>query len=112
MDKNEFLELYTNYKPSDRTFDTKAWNDALAEWKKYSDLIKDANGFPFDRWIKNDAGYLPDFLDVKEQKFGHARIGNYTQVMIYKYTGKDKNRLNKIYNGYKNKGEYFRNFRK
>lgn len=107
MDKNEFLELYKNYKPSDRTFDTNEWNDALAEWKKYFDLIIDANGFPFDRWIKNDAGYLPDFLDVKEQKFGHARIGNYTQVMIYKYTGKDKNRLNKIYNGYKNKGEYF-----
>ena len=83
MNQEDFKKLYEKFTPTVRSFSTEEWDKALADWASYRKLIPD--GLPIGRWLKNDVdGYLPDFLDTKEQKFGHARIGNYDQVMIYK----------------------------
>ena len=103
MNQEEFRKLYEKFSPTERSFSEKNWNEALEDWKPYRELIQSPDGLPIDRWLKNDGqGYLPDFLDTKEQKFGHARIGNYDQVMIYQYTGKDSDRKNKYIDFYKN----------
>ena len=102
MNQEEFRKLYDKFTPSNRSFSVKEWDDALTAWRKYRELIESPDGLPIDRWLKNDEqGYLPDFLDTKEQKFGHARIGNYDQVMIYKFTGKKDERENKYIDFYK-----------
>ena len=100
MNQEDFKKLYEKFTPTVRSFSTEEWEKALADWASYRKLIPD--GLPIGRWLKNDVdGYLPDFLDTKEQKFGHARIGNYDQVMIYKFTGKKDERENKYIDFYK-----------
>lgn len=100
MNQEDFKKLYEKFTPTVRSFSTEEWDKALADWASYRKLIPD--GLPIGRWLKNDVdGYLPDFLDTKEQKFGHARIGNYDQVMIYKFTGKKDERENKYIDFYK-----------
>lgn len=90
------------------SFTEDEWNDAVEKWEGYrKDIISD-NGLPIDRWLKNDDGYLPDFLDTKEKRFGHARIGNYKQVMIYKHTGAGEH-CDKYYNNTKNKNKWLDN---
>ena len=102
MNEQEFKKLYENFKSTERFFNEIEWDDAINKWKNYRELIQQNEGLPIERWLKNDqAGYLPDFLDTKEQKFGHARIGNYEQVMIYLYTGKDAKRNGKYRDVYK-----------
>lgn len=91
MNKEEFTKLYDKFTGTEYSFSEDEWNKAIEDWKRYRELIEREDGLPIDRWLKNDdKGYLPDFLDTKEQKFGHARIGNYDQVMIYQFTGKKK----------------------
>lgn len=95
MDEQSFKEMYGSFnEKSERGyFDKNDWDEALKNWKVYYNEIISDEGLELGRWIYNDqGGYLPNFLDTKEQKFGHARIGNYDQVMIYKYTGKDASR--------------------
>ncbi len=109
MKQAAFKKMYDEFRSStSRSFSEDDWDKALNSWGEYRDLIK--NNLPIDRWLKNEKnekneknGYLPDFLDTKEQKFGHARIGNYEQVMIYRYTGSDKTRNGKYRNAYANK---------
>lgn len=101
MNKTDFQSLFNNFKPTSRNFNSDTWDKQLNKWIPYFESI--SNGLDIDKWIKNDVGYLPDFLDTKEQCFGHARIGNYEQVMIYKYTGSDSRRKNKYRNVYASK---------
>ena len=103
MNKDEFKSMFDKFNANSEFgyFDEKAWDDSVKKWKTYYDEIVSPDGLQLDRWLKNDNGYLPDFLDTKEQKFGHSRIGNYDQVMIYQYTGiKDASRKNKYTNVY------------
>ena len=103
MNKDEFKKLYSKFKPT-RAFSAAEWDAALSTWEPYYSLIVSPDGLPLDRWLKNEKdGYLPDYLDTKEQKFGHPRIGNYNQVMIYRYTGSDKKKKDKYINCYKDK---------
>ncbi len=115
MKKDEFKKLYEEYVKDENLNTTNEnnkegidnkWNNALKAWEVYREQIKE--GLPLEKWLKNDAGYLPDFLDTKEKFFGHARIGNYDQVMIYKYTGKDEKRKDRYYDFYNNRyNEHF-----
>lgn len=102
MNKDEFKSMFDKFNAHSEAvyFDEAAWNDSVKKWKTYYDEIVSPDGLQLDRWLKNDNGYLPDFLDTKEQTFGHSRIGNYEQVMIYQYTGDDKKRKNKYTNIY------------
>ena len=102
MNQDEFRSMFErfNEKIEKGYFDEKAWNDSVKDWENYYKEIISETGLPLDRWLKNDNGYLPDFLDTKEQKFGHSRIGNYDYVMIYWYTGKDSSRKGKYTNMY------------
>lgn len=102
MEQLEFKQLYDRFKPAG-AFSTTEWDIALDSWKPFYDEIISVGGLPIDKWLKNPSGYLPDFLDTKEQKFGHARIGNYEQVMIYQYTGTDSRRHGKYRDAYANK---------
>lgn len=103
MDEKEFRDLYNEFNPKETniSFTVVEWDNAIRDWEEYRELIISNDGLPIDRWLKNDKGYLPDFLDTKEKKFGHARIGNYEQVMIYKYTGPGEHR-GKYYDNYIN----------
>lgn len=89
MDRNSFKKMYDDFNASSETgyFKIEDWRSALTSWQPFYDEITSADGLSLDRWLKNSTGYLPDYLDTKEQKFGHARIGNYDQVMIYQFTG-------------------------
>ena len=102
MERAEFKKLFDNFNPVGKTghFTSEDWAQAIQKWTPYYNKI--VNGLSIDDWLKNSEGYLPDFLDTKEQKFGHARIGNYEQVMIYQYTGSDANRKNKYRDRYAN----------
>lgn len=103
MNKDEFKSMFDKFNAQSEAvyFDEAAWDDSVKKWKTYYDEIVSTDGLQLDRWLKNDkGGYLPDFLDTKEQTFGHSRIGNYEQVMIYQYTGDDKKRKNKYTNIY------------
>ena len=103
MNQREFTTLYKKFSPTKLSFSEEQWNKALEDWKSYRKMIDSSGGLPINRWLKNNSdGYLPDFLDTKEQKFGHARIGNYEQVMIYQYTGSDASRNGKYRDVYKN----------
>ena len=104
MEKKEFKELWDKL-PSDYADKNgdKRWKEALDDWEEYREQI--INDLPLDKWLKNKDGYLPDFLDTKEKFFGHARIGNYEQAMIYQYTGKEASREGKYYDFY-NKAKY------
>lgn len=100
--------MYDAFNASSETgyFKVEDWKRALTSWQPFYDEITSADGLSLDRWLRNSsAGYLPDYLDTKEQKFGHARIGNYDQVMIYQFTGwNDLSRQEKYTNIYaKNK---------
>lgn len=101
MNKTDFQLLFNDFKQTSRSFDSATRDAQLSKWKPYIKEISD--GLDIKKWIKNDDGYLPDFLDTKEQNFGHARIGNYEQVMIYKYTGSDSKRKNKYRDVYASK---------
>lgn len=108
MDRKSFKEMYDAFNASSETgyFKVEDWKRALTSWQPFYDEITSADGLSLDRWLRNSsAGYLPDYLDTKEQKFGHARIGNYDQVMIYQFTGwNDLSRQDKYTNIYaKNK---------
>lgn len=97
--------MYDAFNASSETgyFKIEDWRSALASWQPFYDEITSTDGLSLDRWLKNSAGYLPDYLDTKEQKFGHARIGNYDQVMIYQFTGwNDPPRKGKYTNIYTN----------
>ena len=110
MKEKEFKDLYDKFKPekTNISFTEKQWDEAIKKWEEYrKDIISD-NGLPIDRWLKNDGGYLPDFLDTKEKKFGHARIGNYKQVMIYKHTGPGEH-CGKYYNNTEDKNKWLDN---
>ena len=101
MNQSEFKQLYDRFNPTGSGFFLASdWDRALDDWMPYYEAIISSEGLPIDKWLKNRDGYLPDFLDTKEQKFGHARIGNYDQVRIYQYTGKDKGRKNQYTNMY------------
>lgn len=102
MNQDEFRSMFERFdeKIKKGYFNEQAWNDSVKDWENYYKEIISENGLPLDRWLKNDNGYLPDFLDTKEQKFGHSRIGNYDYVMIYWYTGKDSSRRGKYTNIY------------
>lgn len=102
MNKDEFKSMFDKFNANSEAgyFDEGAWDASVKNWKTYYDEIVSPDGLQLDRWLKNDNGYLPDFLDTKEQNFGHSRIGNYDQVMIYQYTGDDKKRKNKYTNIY------------
>ena len=102
MNKDEFKSMFDKFNANSEAgyFDEGAWDASVKKWKTYYDEIVSPDGLQLDRWLKNDNGYLPDFLDTKEQNFGHSRIGNYDQVMIYQYTGDDKKRKNKYTNIY------------
>lgn len=102
MNQDEFRSMFErfNEKIEKGYFDEKAWNESVKDWENYYNEIISGNGLPLDRWLKNKNGYLPDFLDTKEQKFGHSRIGKYDHVMIYWYTGKDSSRNGKYTNMY------------
>jgi hypothetical protein len=101
MEQHEFKQLYDRFNPTGSGFFLASdWDRALDDWKPYYEAIISPAGLPIEKWLKNQNGYLPDFLDTKEQKFGHARIGNYDQVMIYQYTGKNSDRKNKYTNMY------------
>lgn len=102
MKQTAFKKMYDEFRPTSRSFSENDWDAALNSWAPYRNLIRD--NLPLDRWLKNETdGYLPDYLDTKEQKFGHARIGNYEQVMIYQYTGSDRTRRGKYRSAYANK---------
>lgn len=107
MDRNSFKKMYDAFNESSEAgyFKIEDWRNALASWQPFYDEITSTDGLSLDRWLKNSAGYLPDYLDTKEKKFGHARIGNYDQVMIYQFTGEnDPSRKDKYTNIYtKNK---------
>ena len=107
MDRNSFKKMYDAFNASNETgyFKEGDWENALESWQPFYDEITSTDGLSLDRRLKNRDGYLPDYLDTKEQKFGHARIGNYDQVMIYQYTGgNDPSRKDKYTNIYtKNK---------
>ena len=114
MNQDEFRSMFErfNEKIEKGYFDEKAWNESVEDWENYYNEIISGNGLPLDRWLKNKNGYLPDFLDTKEQKFGHSRIGNYDQVMIYWYTGKDSSRNGKYTNMYAQKQKKEAEYRK
>lgn len=107
MDRNSFKKMYDAFNASSETgyFKIEDWRSALTSWQPFYNEITSPDGLSLDRWLKNSTGYLPDYLDTKEQKFGHARIGNYDQVMIYQFTGlNDPSRKDKYTNIYtKNK---------
>ena len=115
MTQEEFLRLYSNYKPTDRTkiFNRTgySWDDRINKWVEYRDIIKNG-GLPIDRWLKNTTdGYLPDFLE-REKNFGHARpAGSMQNNMIYQDTatlkkGKPNPNYQKYYDVYKGR-RYF-----
>lgn len=114
MNQDEFRSMFErfNEKIEKGYFDEKAWNESVEDWENYYNEIISKSGLQLDRWLKNDNGYLPDFLDTKEQKFGHSRIGNYDQVMIYRYTGKDSSRKGKYTNMYAQKQKKEAEYRK
>ncbi len=100
MTKEEFKELYDAFfekdDPANKIID-EGWELLDKDWKDYIKDIEGDKGLPLTEWLKKDDGnYLPEFLGTKTTMFGHSRIGNYDQVMIYKYTGSDKNRNNKF----------------
>ena len=102
MNKEEFNNLFAKYNvPNSESFTDNGWDESLDEWKSYYESIISEDGLLLGKWLKNDSGYLPDFLDTKEKVFGHARIGNYDQVMIYKYTGTDGERKDNFINIYR-----------
>lgn len=101
MDQYVFKSLYKNYHGSFGMFSEAEWNKSLNDWQGYYNLIVSIDGLPIDKWVKNSNGYLTDFLETKEQNFGHARIGNYDQVMVYQYTGSDTKRKDKYIDRYK-----------
>ncbi len=95
--------MYDAFNASSETgyFKVEDWDNALTSWQPFYNEIISTNGLSIDRWLRNSDGYLPDYLDTKEKKFGHARIGNYDQVMIYQFTGKnDPSRKDKYTNIY------------
>lgn len=102
MNKDEFKSMFDEFNADCEAgyFNENEWNASVTGWKNYYDEIVSPDGLQLDRWLKNGNGYLPDFLDTKEQNFGHSRIGNYDQVMIYQYTGDDKERKTKYTNVY------------
>ena len=105
MDRNSFKKMYDAFNASSETgyFKIKDWESALESWQPFYDEITSADGLSLDRWLKNSDDYLPNYLDTKEQKFGHARIGNYDEVMIYQFTGSnDPSRINDYTNIYIN----------
>lgn len=102
MDKLEFAQIFSTFKATN-SFSVAEWDAAISNWEPYYNDIISAAGLPIEKWLKNASGYLPDFLDTKEQKFGHARIGNYEQVMIYQYTGADARRQGRYRDAYANK---------
>lgn len=103
MDRVTFKNMYDAFNASSETgyFTNEDWNEKVTAWLPFYNEIVSASGLELSRWLKNPGGYLPDFLDTKEQKFGHARIGNYDQVMIYQFTGNNdparKNKYTDIY---------------
>ncbi len=93
MDQAEFKKAFDEFRKKPEQwrvrFNDKDWNETVKYWTDhYCNPIK--NGLSLELWLKNEDGYLPDYLDTKEQNFGHSRIGNYDQVMIYQYSGKGK----------------------
>lgn len=102
MDRLEFAQIFSTFKATN-SFSVAEWDAAISNWEPYYNDIISAAGLPIEKWLKNASGYLPDFLDTKEQKFGHARIGNYEQVMIYQYTGADAHRQGRYRDAYANK---------
>ena len=84
MTQKEFKDQFDMYIPSN-AFTVAEWDAALKSWQPYYDAMSSSAGLPIDKWLYNTSGYLPDFLDTKEQKFGHSRIGNYDHVMIYQF---------------------------
>lgn len=98
MNRIEFKKMYDSFNANSEIgyFNDNDWDKSVSQWEPFYKEIVSVNGLELGRWVKNSAGYLPDFLDTKEQKFGHARIGNYDQVMIYQFTGgNDASRKNK-----------------
>lgn len=105
MTENDLKDLYEGFKKEHKINKSVIWDDQLKKWEPFYKEITE--GLKFERWMKNDEeGYLPDFLDTKEKFFGHARIGNYDQVMIYKYSGKDKNRQGQYFDKYQKNSTY------
>ena len=111
MNKDEFKSMFDKFNADceDGFFKKSEWDTSVKKWKTYYDEIVSPDGLQLDRWLKNGNEYLPDFLDTKEQNFGHSRIGNYDQVMIYQYTGDDKKRKNKYTNIYDSHNEEIEN---
>lgn len=105
MDKKTFKDKYDAFKPtSERRFDKSKCNEILEKWKEYIRLIE--NGFPIDSWLKNEDGYLPEFLEADTSIFGRSRIGNYNHIMIYQFTGTDESRKNMYIDRYENINSY------
>ena len=115
MNQTEFQNLYRVFTPTERTAEFaksgQSWNDQVAKWDSYYQDIKSENGLPLNRWLKNAEGYLPDFLEKKEENFGHARPGNMSQNMIFYFENLNGNESlkkfkNTYYNGYENTDKY------
>lgn len=107
MNKEIFKNMYDVFNTSNngKYFTINEWKEQITKWELFYNEIISENGLDLKKWVKNPDGYLPDFLDTKEQKFGHARIGNYDQVMIYQFTGSNnpsrKNKYTDIYDNRK-----------
>lgn len=105
MTNQEFKQLFDTFNPRVKKevfFESSEWQPIIDDWEVgFYTLIR--NGLPINKWLREPNGeYLPNYLDVGEKRFGHARIGNYEQVMIYQYTGTDAKRKNKYRNAYRN----------
>lgn len=103
MKQEKFKELFDKFEVPKwmESFKKNEWDCQKEEWESFHWSIVSEEGLPIERWVKsNDSNYLPEYLESKKNRFGRARIGNFTQAMIYKNTGKDPNKNGKYFNAY------------
>ncbi len=101
MEKEEFVKLFVWYGKESKISRKEDYSKILDAWEEYIKYIKD--DLPIEKWIKtNNQNYLPRFLERDSKCFGSSRPGSSEQLMIYKYTGKDKDKQEKYYDGYNN----------
>ena len=105
--KDDIKKQFKAFEAGYKDFDNKTWDDVLNDWKEtfYNKIVGEENKFGIEDWIKqnnNDKKYLPNFLD-NDRLFGRARIGNFDQVMIYKYGQRNNSKDNKYIDIYAKK---------
>lgn len=101
MTKEEFKEIFENYKSND--FKENTWEDILNNWKEYAKpdcFLNDNDGNSINSWIKGEKdSYLPYFLEWKTKFLASFTVHGMSNVKIYKSND------GKFYDYYKEKGK-------